>query len=186
VNEEVYETKIGLFKVRTDSEDENLVFVQTYLTLTSGGVWENLGWMKRKEFNNLIKSHNPLKKEIKINNVIEEMPALPNTSIQDILEEPDLISFQDIPKEPDLISFPPNTPMQPEEKGVKMIPTLSKILSNKKNLSTEELKILELCDGKHSIDEICAILQYPKLKVADIIRIHQKKKWIEVNRVIIL
>ncbi|MFX1298607.1 MAG: hypothetical protein ACFFD2_27580 [Promethearchaeota archaeon] len=59
---EIYETEIGVFKVITHPVKGNLVFVLTYLTGDTEEVWEDMGYMKKKEFFKLIKSHNPRKK----------------------------------------------------------------------------------------------------------------------------
>jgi hypothetical protein len=60
---EIFETDIGLFKAVLQDKTDNLVFVQTYLIHNGEGSWENMGYMKRKDFMNLIKPHNPRKTE---------------------------------------------------------------------------------------------------------------------------
>jgi len=62
--EELFETELGIFKVTAQDHDKNLLFVQTYLIHFGEGYWENVGYMKRKDFLNLIKSHHPQKKDI--------------------------------------------------------------------------------------------------------------------------
>jgi len=62
---EVFETDLGLFKAVTQDKNENVVFVQTYIVHNGKGSWENMGYMKRKDFLNLIKPHNPKKKDDK-------------------------------------------------------------------------------------------------------------------------
>jgi hypothetical protein len=61
---ELFETDLGMFKATAQDHDKNLLFVQTYLIHFGEGYWENVGYMKRKEFMNLIKSHNPRKKDL--------------------------------------------------------------------------------------------------------------------------
>ena len=61
---EVFETDLGLFKATAQNGNGNLVFVQTYLVHSGAGYWEDVGYMKRKDFLNLIKPHNPKKKEL--------------------------------------------------------------------------------------------------------------------------
>ena len=60
---EIFETNIGLFKIFAQDKTGNLLFVQTYLIHNGKGSWENMGYMKRKAFMELIKPHNPRKKE---------------------------------------------------------------------------------------------------------------------------
>jgi len=60
---EIFETDLGMFKAIAQDKDKNLLFVQTYLIHNGEGDWENVGYMKRKEFMNLLKPHNPRKKE---------------------------------------------------------------------------------------------------------------------------
>ena len=64
---EIFETSIGVFKAVPQDKSENLVFVQTFLQHGGQGIWENVGFMKKKEFMKLIKPHNPRKKEINRN-----------------------------------------------------------------------------------------------------------------------
>jgi len=59
---EIFETDLGLFKAIAQDKNGNLLFVQTYLIHNGKGSWENMGYMKRKDFLNLIKLHNPRKK----------------------------------------------------------------------------------------------------------------------------
>jgi hypothetical protein len=59
---EIFETDLGLFKAIAQDKNENVLFVQTYLIHNGEGYWENVGYMKRKDFVNLIKPHNPKKK----------------------------------------------------------------------------------------------------------------------------
>lgn len=60
---EIFETSIGVFKTVPQDKTENVVFVQTFLQHEGRGFWENVGFMKKKEFMKLIKPHNPQKKE---------------------------------------------------------------------------------------------------------------------------
>ena len=65
---EIFETSIGVFKTVPQDKSENVVFVQTFLLHNGQGIWENVGFMKKKEFMKLIKPHNPQKKELNRNN----------------------------------------------------------------------------------------------------------------------
>ena len=58
---EIFETNLGLFKIITQDKTGNLLIVQTYLIHDGKGSWENIGYMKRKAFMELIKPHNPRK-----------------------------------------------------------------------------------------------------------------------------
>ncbi len=60
---EIFETDLGLFKAIAQDKNGNLLFIQTYLIHNGEGSWENMGYMKRKDFMNLIRPHNPRKKE---------------------------------------------------------------------------------------------------------------------------
>ena len=53
-----------MFRATAQDKDKNLLFVQTYLIHHGEGYWENVGYMKRKDFLNLIKPHNPRKKDL--------------------------------------------------------------------------------------------------------------------------
>ena len=64
---EIFETSIGVFKTVPQDRAENVVFVQTFLQHGGSASWENVGFMKKKDFMKLIKSHNPRKKEINRN-----------------------------------------------------------------------------------------------------------------------
>jgi len=61
---EIFETAIGLFKAVPFDRDENLLFVQTFLIHNGQGDWENVGYMKKKDFFKFIKDKNGKKKEI--------------------------------------------------------------------------------------------------------------------------
>ncbi|MFX1293681.1 MAG: hypothetical protein ACFFD2_02305 [Promethearchaeota archaeon] len=68
--------------------------------------------------------------------------------------------------------------------GLKKIPILIKKLKGNEKFPIEIAQILQYCDGKHDIDEICELTQYSRLKVDNIIRILQKKKWIEFEKML--
>ncbi|NVM52939.1 MAG: hypothetical protein HWN66_04490 [Candidatus Helarchaeota archaeon] len=71
---DVYETKIGTFKVMEHPERTNLVFVQRYIPIVDEGVWADMGHMKRKEFLKLITPHNPKRREDKPNTMASSDP----------------------------------------------------------------------------------------------------------------
>ncbi|MHA1279290.1 MAG: hypothetical protein ACTSQ8_19000 [Candidatus Helarchaeota archaeon] len=64
MNEEVYETNIGLFKILEHPENEQLVFVQTCIPTNEAQIWEDMGCMKKKEFFKMINEYNPKKYRI--------------------------------------------------------------------------------------------------------------------------
>ncbi|HUY00532.1 MAG TPA: hypothetical protein VMV49_13310 [Candidatus Deferrimicrobium sp.] len=59
--EEIYETTLGLFKIETDAENNELVNVQTCVTTYENQIWENMGFMKKKDFYKFISNYNPKK-----------------------------------------------------------------------------------------------------------------------------
>jgi hypothetical protein len=79
----------------------------------------------------------------------------------------------------------PETLSKEKVAGLKTVPVLIKNLSGKEKFPIEEAEILQFCDGKHAVETICTETGYPRLKVDEIIRRYQKKKWIEIRRVIL-
>ncbi|TFF89303.1 MAG: hypothetical protein EU549_01115 [Promethearchaeota archaeon] len=75
-----------------------------------------------------------------------------------------------------------------EEKKKKLKPrhvvTTTNKLNRSKKFSLAETKILDLCDGNHSINDICNETSYSKLKVDSIIKKFKKKGWIEEKTII--
>lgn len=63
------------------------------------------------------------------------------------------------------------------------VPFLMKKLGKQK-FKIETSRILELCDGRHSITNICNETNYPKLKVEMTLRKYESKGWIKFKRVI--
>jgi len=72
-----------------------------------------------------------------------------------------------------------------DKAGLKTVPFLVKNLTGKEKFPIEEAQILQYCDGKHALESICEETGYPRLKIDEIIRRYQKKKWIEIRRVIL-
>ena len=72
-----------------------------------------------------------------------------------------------------------------EGKGFKEIPFLVKKLSGKEKFGDEEARVVGLCDGVHSVEDICNEIKIPKIKVKEIIKQYQKKNWVEMKRLII-
>ncbi|MHA1312154.1 MAG: hypothetical protein ACTSWR_12480 [Candidatus Helarchaeota archaeon] len=64
------------------------------------------------------------------------------------------------------------------------VPFLMKEITNKEKFKIDTAKILELCDGTNSVDDIAQKIKLPKLKVEMIIRQLQKKGWVNIHRVI--
>ncbi|MBD3227328.1 MAG: hypothetical protein GF329_03995 [Candidatus Lokiarchaeota archaeon] len=64
-----------------------------------------------------------------------------------------------------------------------VVKTTNKLKRSKK-FALAETKILDLCDGNHSISDICNETSYSKLKVDSIIKKFKKKGWVEEKTVI--
>ncbi|MHA1263838.1 MAG: double zinc ribbon domain-containing protein [Candidatus Helarchaeota archaeon] len=77
---------------------------------------------------------------------------------------------------------------EPEEKALSKaavrVPVLTVSIANKK-FGMEEAKVLHLVNGENTISDICEKTGLPQLKVDEILRKYQKKKWIKLKRVII-
>lgn len=69
-------------------------------------------------------------------------------------------------------------------KAAARVPVLTVSISNKK-FAMEEAKVLHLVNGQNTITDICARTKLPQLKVDEILRKYQKKKWIKLKRLII-
>lgn len=63
-------------------------------------------------------------------------------------------------------------------------PILIKDLTGKEKFPMEVAQVLNLCDGKHSIEDICMELEFNIIHVKDILAVHEKKKWIKIKRVL--
>lgn len=70
------------------------------------------------------------------------------------------------------------------ERGTRSVPVLTKELSGKEKFSIDVVQVLQLCDGNHSVSQIAEETGYPLLKINDIIRNYQKKKWITLKRLV--
>ncbi|MHA1230362.1 MAG: hypothetical protein ACTSPQ_06915, partial [Candidatus Helarchaeota archaeon] len=64
------------------------------------------------------------------------------------------------------------------------VPLLMKEMTGKEKFKIDTAKVLELCDGTNSIEEIAEKTNLPKLKVDMIIKQFEKKGWIKISRVI--
>ena len=69
-------------------------------------------------------------------------------------------------------------------KAAVRVPVLTVSIANKK-FGMEEAKVLHLVNGKNTITDICEKTKLPQLKVDEIIRKYQKKKWIKLKRLIV-
>ena len=69
--------------------------------------------------------------------------------------------------------------------GLKTVPFLMKKLTGKEKFPLEDAQILQFCDGTNSIEDICAKTGYARLKVDQVIREYQKRKWIELKRIVL-
>ncbi|MHA1130628.1 MAG: hypothetical protein ACTSQI_06585 [Candidatus Helarchaeota archaeon] len=70
------------------------------------------------------------------------------------------------------------------KKGFRDVPVLIKKLRGKEKFPIEVAQVLNLCDGKHSIEEICMKTNYNIVKVKDILYEYEKKKWIKHKRIL--
>ncbi len=66
----------------------------------------------------------------------------------------------------------------------KKVPTLIKKLTGKEKFSIESASILQFCDGKRSVTEICEATSLPKVKVNQTLGELQRKGWIKFKRVL--
>ncbi|NVM54901.1 MAG: hypothetical protein HWN66_14450 [Candidatus Helarchaeota archaeon] len=81
--------------------------------------------------------------------------------------------------------FTPELPPQPVEKKkgrLKTIPLLVNPSIEKGKFPIEEVRVLNLCDGTYSVDEIVEETKLPRLNVNFIIRKYKKKKWLKIMR----
>lgn len=69
--------------------------------------------------------------------------------------------------------------------SLRRLPLLIKKLDGKEKFPIEVATVLQFCDGQHSVEEICAKTNYPKVKVNQIITEYQKKKWVELKKVMV-
>jgi hypothetical protein len=98
----------------------------------------------------------------------------------------ELIGDIDIPVQSAPIELVPEEPAPQVEKKQKLskkIPILLKDMDKKTKLPMEALRVFQFCDGKRSVDEICAASGLPKVKVNHILRQYINKKWIEIKKV---
>ncbi len=97
---------------------------------------------------------------------------------------PTMRSIQNAPVEPApaIIESAPST--EKKGKGFREFPVLTRKLDGKEKFPLEVAQVLHSCDGKHSIEEICQESNIPRIKVKDILQEYQKKKWIELKRIL--
>jgi hypothetical protein len=100
----------------------------------------------------------------------------------EILAPPIQIPTEHVEEEPELIQE--ESEIQVKSHGLRTIPSLIRELTGKEKFPLDVATIFQYCDGEHSIEEICQLTDYPRLKVDNIIRKYQKKKWIDVKRVL--
>ncbi len=190
MDEEIFETQIGIFKILPHPEKSSLVFVKTHLSMVPEGEWEDLGWMKKKDFLKMVKPHNP--RPMTIPKVSINLPmnyvdvSEKNTNLFSdtnlSMRENDLSSSisqikNAIPEKiPEILLQSTEPAVKAMEKGVKMVPFLKKRLSGKEKFPFGIARILDLCDGYHSVEDICKETNYTRLEVTNAIREYQKKK----------
>ena len=86
---------------------------------------------------------------------------------------------------PEVLDSAPSGSVVSLTHNFKKIPVLMKQLDGKEKFPIEVATILQFCDGKHSVEEICERTTYPKVKVNQIITEYQKKKWLDLKKVLI-
>ncbi len=64
MEEEVYQTTIGLFKIKDHPKNGKLVYVETCVPTNEAEIWEEMGCMKRKEFLDMINAYDPKKYKV--------------------------------------------------------------------------------------------------------------------------
>ncbi|MFX1450637.1 MAG: hypothetical protein ACFFCM_07345 [Promethearchaeota archaeon] len=84
-------------------------------------------------------------------------------------------------------SSPPASNTQPQYTQVKQksfakLPKLIKELTGKEKFPINDVKVLRLCDGKHTIEEIIKETDISRLAVDNIIRNYEKKKYLTLKR----
>lgn len=106
--------------------------------------------------------------------------------IGDIIVPPPPIQVTDSPSqielEPGVIEA--DQEVQTKARGLRTIPVLIKQLTGKEKFPIDVATILQYCDGNYSIDDIVKETNYPRLQVDNVIRLYQKKKWIDIKRVL--
>lgn len=78
---------------------------------------------------------------------------------------------------------PSEMPLKKEQYTIRL-PILKIKLTEKEKFPLKDMQILQLCDGKHTIEDICKKTNSPQLKVDLTIREYQKKKLIELRRIV--
>jgi len=79
--------------------------------------------------------------------------------------------------------FLSEVPLQKDQYTIR-VPVLKIKLTEKEKFPLKDMLVLQLCDGNHTIEDICKKTQFPQLKVDLIIRDYQKKKLIELRRIV--
>ncbi len=100
----------------------------------------------------------------------------------EILAPPIQVPTGTVEDEPEIMNQ--EAAKQVKSHGLRTIPSLIRDLTGKEKFPLDVATIFQYCDGEHSIEEICQLTDYPRLKVDNIIRKYQKKKWIDVKRVL--
>ena len=83
-----------------------------------------------------------------------------------------------------LASIPAVDEVKAPAKAAVRVPVLTVSIKSKK-FGMEEAKVLHLVNGENTISDICEKTRLPQLKVDEILRKYQKKRWIKLKRVII-
>lgn len=107
--------------------------------------------------------------------------------IGEIEIEPPTLQIQEdsIEKESEVMVKSDKLILEKDVKGFNDIPVLKRELTGKEKFPLGVAQILQLCDGKHSIDDICNETNHKKVMVNQVIKEYQNKKWIEMKRVLL-
>lgn len=104
------------------------------------------------------------------------------TDLTQITVEKEIENMGEISKEaPSSAIGEPPAKLALEGKFVK-VPLLTKQITGKEKFPINEVKILQLCDGKHTIEDIIKSTNFTRLDIENVIRNYQKKKYLTLQR----
>ncbi|MDD1779315.1 MAG: hypothetical protein LUQ65_14200 [Candidatus Helarchaeota archaeon] len=87
--------------------------------------------------------------------------------------------------EPEVLGSASSDPTGETVQNFKKVPVITKQLTGKEKFPLEVATILQFCDGKNSIEEICEKADLSKVKVNEVLTEYQKKKWLELKKVLV-
>ncbi len=189
---------VGTFHyLDTRAFDEHLYFIQNYVkdnftlmtvgdcTIPFGGISLAFFKVSPKAIIVLYAPKGPsgqlLGFKIKMHEWAEQIDEL----IGDLDTQPKTPSLQQsCPKDLETVPTPSVPPMEKKVDSIKQVPLLIRPLSSKEKFPLEDTQVLQYCDGTSSIAEICALTNFPLLKVELIVRQYQKKNWLKILRTV--